>query len=195
MNDFRINVRVTNANIQRSIEGMGYASMPKWCEAFNYPYGTLNAYVALKLSPLGVNGDPKPSAMKLCELLGESFGEMFSEHQLDALPTNRASVEVSFEQIASLLESDGSELLEAVYETQKRAIVRKTLETLPPRTAEVLQRRFGLDARDDGLTLSAVGEQMGITTERVRQLECVALRKLREPRRAENLLTLVDSQP
>jgi RNA polymerase primary sigma factor len=54
-------------------------------------------------------------------------------------------------------------------------------ETLPLREARILRLRFGLD---DGKvhSLSDVGRKLGVTRERVRQIEAQALRKLRDPR-------------
>ncbi|NUM49108.1 MAG: sigma-70 family RNA polymerase sigma factor [Anaerolineales bacterium] len=54
------------------------------------------------------------------------------------------------------------------------------LETLPPREVRVLQLRYGLlDGKT--CTLEEVGRKMGVTRERVRQIEAQALRRLRHP--------------
>jgi RNA polymerase primary sigma factor len=52
------------------------------------------------------------------------------------------------------------------------------LSQLNPRLRRVLLLRFGLDGRD-AMTLEQVGRELGITRERVRQLETRALRELR----------------
>jgi len=52
---------------------------------------------------------------------------------------------------------------------------RAALSILPPRTALVLERR------SDGHTLQSIGEAIGVSRERVRQLETEALRRLRHP--------------
>lgn len=61
--------------------------------------------------------------------------------------------------------------------------LQKALDTLSPREKQVLTLRFGLD---DGRerTLEEVGTEIGVTRERIRQVETVALRKLRHPDRA-----------
>jgi RNA polymerase primary sigma factor len=51
------------------------------------------------------------------------------------------------------------------------------LEMLDGREAPVVRMRFGLEPFDP-MTLREVGEQLGLTRERVRQLESQALRKL-----------------
>ncbi len=54
------------------------------------------------------------------------------------------------------------------------------LETLPPREARILQLRYGL-LDGNAYTLKVVGQKMGVTRERVRQIEAQALSRLRHP--------------
>jgi RNA polymerase primary sigma factor len=58
--------------------------------------------------------------------------------------------------------------------------IQEVLQTLSDREARVLQLRFGLE---DGRsrTLEEVGQEFGVTRERIRQIEAKALRKLRHP--------------
>ena len=67
----------------------------------------------------------------------------------------------------------------------------EVLETLTPREAKVLRLRFGLD---DGRsrTLEEVGQEFGVTRERIRQIEAKALRKLRHPSRSRKLKDYLD---
>ncbi len=53
------------------------------------------------------------------------------------------------------------------------------LDTLPPREVRVLQLRFGLYGTRQH-TLNEVGQKMGITRERVRQIQAQAIRRLRK---------------
>ncbi len=63
-----------------------------------------------------------------------------------------------------------------------REKIEEALDSLTPREASVIKMRYGLD---DGKikTLEEVGEEFGITRERIRQIEVKALRKLRHPSR------------
>ena len=65
----------------------------------------------------------------------------------------------------------------------------RVLDILPEREALILRLRFGLE---DGRprTLDEVGRQIGLTRERIRQLEKGALARLREPDATRELLDL-----
>ena len=63
----------------------------------------------------------------------------------------------------------------------------RMLATLLPREARVLRMRFGLDG-DRKHTLKEVGEKLGVTRERARQIERRALSKLRHPRYRRKLV-------
>ena len=66
----------------------------------------------------------------------------------------------------------------------------QVLNTLTPRKERIIKMRFGLE---DGTeyTLEEVGQNFGVTRERIRQIEAKALRKLRHPSRNRRLRAFV----
>jgi RNA polymerase primary sigma factor len=58
-------------------------------------------------------------------------------------------------------------------------MLQEMVKTLDPREATILRSRFGLDGGSQK-TLEEVGEKFGVTRERVRQIQNIALRKLRK---------------
>lgn len=72
-----------------------------------------------------------------------------------------------------------------------RESVAEVLSTLTPRERRVIELRFGLD---DGRpwTLKEIGAELGVTRERIRQIETEAMRKLRYPRRSQRLREMVE---
>ena len=65
-------------------------------------------------------------------------------------------------------------------------IVDSVLSTLSTKEADILRMRFGINA-DKPMTLEEVGQHYGVTRERIRQVENKAIRKLRNPIRANVL--------
>ena len=61
--------------------------------------------------------------------------------------------------------------------------------SLEPREAEIIRLRFGLDGKDE-YTLEEVGRKFKVTRERIRQLEYLALGKIRRQlQRQDRVLT------
>ncbi len=75
---------------------------------------------------------------------------------------------------------------EAVNQRLLSEEVANAISSLTPREAEVLSLRFGLHD-GQGHTLDEIGEKLGFTRERIRQLEMQALRKLRGLNKVEHL--------
>ncbi len=74
-----------------------------------------------------------------------------------------------------------------------REATRRILAGLTPREAKVLRMRFGIEMNTDH-TLEEVGKQFDVTRERIRQIEAKALRKLRQPSRAEQLKSFLEEE-
>jgi len=75
---------------------------------------------------------------------------------------------------------------EELFKKEMVGVVGGVLGSLTPREAKVLFVRFGIGLPQD-YTLEEVGVMFGVTRERVRQIEAKALRKLRDPSRADVL--------
>ena len=80
---------------------------------------------------------------------------------------------------------------EAATSLMLRRELEEVLLSLPERERLIIQLRYGLS---DGQyrTLEEVGDKFGITRERIRQIEAVALRKLRHPHRGKKLRGFLD---
>jgi RNA polymerase primary sigma factor len=68
---------------------------------------------------------------------------------------------------------------ESVCGTDELRQLQELLEQIDDRAARILKLRYGLDGQDP-MTLKEIGTQIGLTRERVRQIEHDALRKLRD---------------
>lgn len=64
--------------------------------------------------------------------------------------------------------------------------IRELLKILSPREEKIIRLRFGIGEREP-CTLEEVGNKFGVTKERIRQIETMALRKLKHPNRIKLL--------
>ncbi|QER41813.1 sigma-70 family RNA polymerase sigma factor [Thermodesulfobacterium sp. TA1] len=64
--------------------------------------------------------------------------------------------------------------------------IRELLKGLSPREEKIIRLRFGIGERES-YTLEEVGNKFGVTKERIRQIENIALRKLKYPQRIKLL--------
>ncbi|MFL6018135.1 MAG: sigma-70 family RNA polymerase sigma factor, partial [Gaiellaceae bacterium] len=65
--------------------------------------------------------------------------------------------------------------------------LRRAVSQLPDREQDVLKLRYGMDGDDDPKSLDEIGRRLGLTRERVRQIEAQALRRLAVNREIEAL--------
>ncbi len=80
---------------------------------------------------------------------------------------------------------------DVVIDINLKEMTEQVLNTLTPREERIIKMRFGLE---DGTeyTLEEVGQNFGVTRERIRQIEAKALRKLRHPSRNRRLRAFLE---
>jgi RNA polymerase primary sigma factor len=120
-----------------------------------------------------------PSVEELAKATGFEL-----QHVQEALDAARASVSLN-QTVGSddegelgdlFADNDAEDPFEEAEESLRKQGVRRALEALPERERRILEYRFGFAG--DPWTLEAIGEELGLTRERVRQLESQALTRL-----------------
>jgi len=86
-----------------------------------------------------------------------------------------------------LFASDQAQPEEELTVSLEQEVLRRAVSQLPNREQEVLKRRYGLNGDRDPASLEAIGRELGITRERVRQIEASALEQLAVNREIEAL--------
>lgn len=69
--------------------------------------------------------------------------------------------------------------------------INSLLKTLDKREEDIIKRRFGIDGNEPN-TLEQIGNSLGFSKERIRQLENLALQKLRRAEKVERLKTYLE---
>lgn len=84
-------------------------------------------------------------------------------------------------------DDDSPSPIQSAHESLNRKEVHRAVHGLPVREREIIDARFGLSGNPP-MTLEEVGEGFGISRERVRQLQNVALERLRHRRRVKHMV-------
>jgi len=131
-----------------------------------------------------------PTEQELADALGMDVERL---HELEAAPGAPISLELPVgedeeQELGDVLadETGASPEEVATTRTMKQEVQDVLEDVLTPRERLVLQLRFGL-GNGHTFPLEQVGRQLGITRERVRQIEAGALAKLRHPKVLERL--------
>jgi RNA polymerase primary sigma factor len=128
-----------------------------------------------------------PSPAELAEALGTTVDQVEELEELRQQPLSLDAPVTEHGRVADVVadpEADPSAGLTRLF--RERADLVSVLDDLAENERKVLRGRFGLDG-EDPRTLDAIGQRLGLTRERVRQIEGAALRKLRALLRARGV--------
>ena len=143
--------------------------------------------------------DGNTSLMRAVEKFDFARGNKFSTYASWAIMKNfartipdehrrRDRYRTSHDEMFSTTEDSRSDQYEQESaQTQRKLHVNRILGRLDEREQKIIISRFGLDHRQEPLTLKEVGARMGVTKERIRQIEARALNKLRKAVQDEKL--------
>lgn len=176
--EYAVKVSVRNALILRRMKALGIKNQVELAKLAGLGIMTVNTMITLKKAPKNkITGDWTDAAFALSSALQVEPEDLWTERQQTmALKRNSYEVDMNEEEVQRLSTDGGVERL--VLEGEQRKVLTKQLSTLAPREEYVVRRRFFGDDQ-----LEEIAEDMGVTRERVRQIEGKALRKLRHPSR------------
>ena len=147
----------------------------------------------------GLVSDGNMSLIRAAEKFDYARGNKFSTYASWAIMKNFArTIPQEFKQRDRFRTSSdemfgtAEDLRKGQYEQESAQELRefqvdKILESLDDREQKIIISRFGLDHKFEPQTLKEVGAQMGVTKERIRQIEARALSKLRMAAQEEKI--------
>lgn len=190
--DYRVTVKVRNNRILKAIEEVGGVVGGKWCEANGLSYQGVNHLINMTVSPITGEGRLTKLAERLCDVLNKTADDLWSSHQLYPLEKNFAEMEMSHEQVLTLMSpGDGDQVClpdtSKLDQEEAGALINKMLGTLRPKARKIIQLRYF-----SGLTLVETAERLGVSRGRILQIEESALRQMRQPARLGIIVDAVD---
>lgn len=131
---------------------------------------------------------------ELAEALGVTVKNIVEWKAISLEPVSLSEpMNLEGDTLGDTLEDEFSdELEEHAAANQLREILEKILWQLSEREAVVIRRRFGLDGLPP-MTLEQIGEDMGVTRERIRQIEAKTMSKLQHPSFAQALKDFLEN--
>jgi RNA polymerase primary sigma factor len=136
-----------------------------------------------------MNLQREPTLGELAEALGVSEDKvrLMYKHKVHAISLETPVGDESDSTLGDFVADERQESpVDAVARQLLVEQIEQALSTLNDRERRVLEMRFGLRGQPPR-TLEEIGREFGLTRERIRQLEGLALRKLRHPSRAKAL--------
>ena len=192
MSDYRVEVRVRNANILRLMEERGIESVSELCRNAGTSNATFGDVINLKKAPVDRKGEWIPCVLKVCEYLFVMPADLFSQEQMTPLKTNKGTVDLGFEDISRMLDDPTQDPSLGLERQDIVGAVGTALEKLTEREQKVINLRFGIGGEEHNL--KEIADIFELSCTRVMQIEAKALRKLRHPTRSQPLLLATDPE-
>ena len=181
----RIISKVRNNRLMEAREQIGM-SAPQFAEQVGMSYGLYIRIEGLKQTP------SEWAAALLSEATGIGVDELFPSY-LDGLKTTTSVRTIPESKMLSLtgldpylLTTGPEDVEDNVNKRELKEALNKSLGELVDRERFIIESRFGLNG-DDPMTLESVGKILGVSKERIREIEAKAMKKLRHPRRSRRL--------
>jgi RNA polymerase sigma factor (sigma-70 family) len=193
MKAYRVKVSVKNNLLLSAIEGAGFKSIAEFERSAELRIGAVQGLVAMRDCPIGQTGEFGRVAKVVMEVLGAAPTDLWTPEQLMLkLRTNIGWREVDMDigQFQALARQQGEQISalpspeDALLKIETARVVNDLLANrTKPNEEKVLRGMMS----DEEMTLEDMGKNLGVSRERVRQIEKRGLRRLLQPGNVEIL--------
>lgn len=134
-----------------------------------------------------------PSYEEIAKALNRPVSEIMkhSENSYNVISLD-ASIEIGKDNkqvsIANIIKDDKQDVEKEIIKRERNEELRKLIESLPEKEKYIICHRYGLFGYPEK-TLEEIGKDLGLSRERIRQIETKVLRKLRHPIRSKTLVS------
>ena len=178
MKDYNIQLKVRNNLLLEKMRSLGHETAASLSRASGVSQTDIGAYLNLKKAPISIVG-VSPTALKLCDTLFCELEDIFpDQHLYIGLDNNKAEVTVSEQDVQGIL--GGDEPATLIESFEKSHVLIAAIESLTEKEQYVMEKHYGINGGETH-SLVGIGKLMGVSSERVRQIEQKAIRKMRSP--------------
>jgi len=173
VSDVRIILTAKNARVLRAMEKCGFKTVADLCRAMSVAGSqtSVGNLINFKVSPVGARGEWLAVARHVATTLGCEPEDLWPDDLANlSMEKNSHHLDLTVEQARSLAcDADPTD----------RIFAGQLLDKLTPRERQVIEQRFGLRG-DNSFDLQEIADGMGVTKERIRQIEIKALNRMRK---------------
>lgn len=176
MNEYSVKVSVRNNLILQRMKQLGIPNQTALGNISGLGQAVVNQFVNMNRPPVDRwSGEWTDNAFTLSAALQTEPEDLWTEKQKGmALERNWREISMSEDAVMQLATGQGTEqIVQGVLDAEA---VGKAIQTLDEREQKVITGRFFEDK-----TLDDLGDDLGISRERIRQIEARAIRKLKQP--------------
>jgi RNA polymerase sigma factor (sigma-70 family) len=187
VSDYRVKVAVRNARLMRAFESIGHTPT-SFAHKYGFQASETCALAALRCKPVLSTGMWRASVMKLCELTRTMPSELFTARQMEGLRANSAQRDVDEDTLVAMLEPPAS-MEQLAITNDLAALANEVIDSrLSRRAAKALRLSI------DGATFEEIGQELGVTRERARQIVEKARRETRVALRKRGIRSFEDER-
>jgi DNA-directed RNA polymerase sigma subunit (sigma70/sigma32) len=184
MSDYKLELRIKNGKLAKLMDDRGFRTAADLSRSTGVSPQELGDIINLRKSAYTRKGEVRATVQRLCDALLVSPEEIYPVDNLySSLKNNKYEEYVLSQQMIRI--SNNDETMEQKYLDSEGAVLRiiGNADYLTDREKVIIEKRFNHD-----ITYSELSNEMGVCTERVRQIEARALRKMRHKTRRESIL-------
>lgn len=177
MEDFNVKITVRNNRLLQAIRKK-YESVADLSRKMSRSQGQVNALVTMKIKPITEKGWTN-LAFDVAAMVGKEPQELWPEHLQDIkLSTSTSEFAIDIEGVKQIMSDNSAEKMIA-----HSQVLQKLDTRLTDTQKKVIDMRFY-----QKMSLEEIGKVLGLSRERVRQIECKSLRRMRYDARTQGYL-------
>lgn len=183
--EVRLEARIRNNRLWHVIH-VEHGTVAAFCETHGLEQSRVGELLNLKCSSLRKDGTYIAMAVRLATIAKMLIEDLFPP-ALYETPAESVAMEIPMSALSSATRAALVYNAPEPDDLAARLAVHAALRSLKPQEERVVKMRFGIDGPQ--MTLTEVGAQIGVSKERVRQIEHRAIRSLRYGNKGKRLRT------